>query len=91
MLSACATEGRVNGAEGSLLGRVGRYVGLSLRRWATRRTIAALENLDDEILKDIGIDRAEIPAIASQATSIAPGAYRRGTAGPLVDTTMEAV
>ena len=33
------------------------------RRWQNRRTIRAFERLDDRILEDIGISRAEIPRV----------------------------
>lgn len=39
------------------------------RRWQARRTASALQELNDEILKDIGIARDEIPAIALTATA----------------------
>jgi uncharacterized protein YjiS (DUF1127 family) len=40
-----------------------------LQRWrATQRTIAALEVLDDHLLKDIGIHRCQIGSAARQGT-----------------------
>ncbi len=48
--------------------RIRRYAGEAFSRWRARRTAAALEELDDEILKDVGISRHEIPAIALKAT-----------------------
>ena len=40
-----------------------------LRRWRARRTAAELESLDDAVLRDIGITRAEIPAVALRVTA----------------------
>jgi uncharacterized protein YjiS (DUF1127 family) len=33
----------------------------ALRRWQKRRTVRALERLDDWVLNDIGLSRGEIP------------------------------
>lgn len=33
------------------------------RQWQRRRMIAALQAMDDRLLRDIGIDRADIPRI----------------------------
>lgn len=35
-----------------------------LRWWRERRTAGALQELDDAALKDIGVHRCEIPAVA---------------------------
>jgi uncharacterized protein YjiS (DUF1127 family) len=40
---------------------ISRRVRLAVRRWQKRRTIRALERLDDWILEDLGISRGEIP------------------------------
>ena len=42
------------------------------RRWRERRTAAALHELDDATLKDLGFHRCEIPAIA-RARCAEPG------------------
>jgi uncharacterized protein YjiS (DUF1127 family) len=41
----------------------------AMRRWQAGRTAAALDRLDDDTLKDIGIARAEIPAFARRVTA----------------------
>ncbi len=44
-----------------------------LRRWgARRRTEAALSQLSDAVLRDIGIERGRIPAIAQSMAEAAP-------------------
>lgn len=43
---------------GGFLGRVWQA---AIRRWQRRRMIAALEAMDDRLLRDIGILRADIP------------------------------
>ncbi len=45
------------------LGVLRRWFQASLRRWQRRRMIAALEALDDRLLRDIGIYRGEIRRI----------------------------
>ena len=55
-----------------LLERLGRHASKSLRGWQVGRTIAALENLSDDTLMDIGIARADIPAMALRVTSPGP-------------------
>ncbi|MFO1352437.1 MAG: DUF1127 domain-containing protein [Gammaproteobacteria bacterium] len=48
------------------LSRVGEHLLTTLQRWREHRsTYQMLMALDDHILKDIGIGRSEIPAIAS--------------------------
>jgi uncharacterized protein YjiS (DUF1127 family) len=42
------------------------------RRWRERRTAAALHELDDATLKDLGLHRCEIPSIA-RARCAEPG------------------
>jgi uncharacterized protein YjiS (DUF1127 family) len=55
-----AREERARVMAGFLAGMIG-----ALRRWnARRRTEAALRNLDDRILSDIGLTRAEIRQIS---------------------------
>ena len=57
--------GRALGTAGRFLARTGvtayRRIGDAIRK---RRTIAELSRLDDHVLADIGIDRAQIPMIA---------------------------
>ena len=43
-----------------------RYLASAFQSWQRHRTIAALESLDDWMLDDIGITRAEIPLIAAE-------------------------
>jgi uncharacterized protein YjiS (DUF1127 family) len=58
--------------------RVGEHVGRGLRWWLAGRTAAALEMLGDDVLRDIGITRAEIPAVALRVTAPAvPSGTRR--------------
>lgn len=45
---------------------LGRYLASAFRSWQRNRTIAALESLDDWMLDDIGITRAEIPRVAAE-------------------------
>ena len=45
---------------------LGRYLASAFKRWQRNRTIAALESLDDWMLDDIGITRAEVPRIAAE-------------------------
>lgn len=63
------TEHRSNRIGVPLLAGLSRYASSSLRRWQARRTVAVLESLEDDILEDIGIARAEIPAIALKVTA----------------------
>lgn len=58
------SHGRVNGVRAPLLKRLGLYATRSLRRWQIGRTTDALQSLSDDMLHDIGIARADIPAIA---------------------------
>lgn len=46
-----------------------RWVGQALRRWRMRRAVAELERLDDDVLRDIGITRAQIPSLALRMTA----------------------
>lgn len=52
-----------------MMERIGGHLRRGLRRWQARRTAAALESLPEGILKDIGITRAEIPALALRVTA----------------------
>ena len=45
------------------------HLGRAVRRWQARRTAVALEMLGDDVLRDIGITRAEIPAVALRVTA----------------------
>lgn len=47
-------------------GSIRDFIAASFVRWQRHRMIAALESLDDMLLDDIGITRAEIPQIATQ-------------------------
>ena len=55
-----------------LLERLGSPRAPVLETLAGRRTIAALESLNDDTLMDIGIARADIPAMALRVTSPGP-------------------
>jgi uncharacterized protein YjiS (DUF1127 family) len=44
----------------------GRHLTSAFRRWQRNRTIAALQSLDDWMLDNIGITRAEIPRVAAE-------------------------
>ena len=60
--------------------RFGNHLRHSLHRWQARRTAAALEGLSDDLLSDIGIARADIPAVALRVTSpCQPAATRRAS------------
>ena len=60
--------GRLARAASPVLNRIGGVVGAGVEafdRWHRRRaTILELSSLDDRVLKDIGIYRADIPEIA---------------------------
>ena len=47
----------------------GAYLRRALWRWQAGRTAAALESLGDDVLRDIGITRAQIPALAVRVTA----------------------
>jgi len=62
----------------SLSASIGAAIPLWLRRWwSRRRTVAALSQLSDAVLRDIGIERGQIPAIAR---SMAAATVRRSGA-----------
>ena len=69
---------RAAGAVGRLLARGGsgayRWIAGAIRR---RRTIAELSRLDDHMLADVGIDRAQIPMIAQGLIAPSGEAPRR--------------
>jgi len=46
------------------------------RRRAQRATLFMLQSLDDRTLKDLGIDRSEIEAVASRGRERHPDRYR---------------
>jgi uncharacterized protein YjiS (DUF1127 family) len=60
-----------------LLIRLARGGDRVVRRWQVNRTAAALENLSDRLLADIGVTRSEIPEIAPRATERVPSAPAR--------------
>jgi uncharacterized protein YjiS (DUF1127 family) len=41
--------------------RIRRHAGRAFRRWQARRTASALQQLNDDILKDIGVTRGRDP------------------------------
>jgi uncharacterized protein YjiS (DUF1127 family) len=55
-----------------LLAYVWRGADRVVRKWQVNRTAAALENLSDELLRDIGVARDEIPKIALGVTERVP-------------------
>ena len=64
-----------------IMERLGSHFHQALRRWQAQRTAAALENLDDDVLRDIGITRGEIPALALRVTApVGPPAVTARTA-----------
>lgn len=50
----------------AMLGNMSRLAATIRRMWRRRRTIAILQRLDDRILNDIGIVRADIPGYADR-------------------------
>lgn len=40
-----------------------RMVGAAFRNWERRKMIATLQRMDDRLLRDIGIDRSDIPRV----------------------------
>ena len=66
----------------ALLDRLGRYATRSLRRWQIGRTTDALQSLSDDMLHDIGIARADIPAIALKVTAPEPSPERASRPRP---------
>jgi len=51
----------------SVVEAVHRFVGTAMRKYAFHKTVAELSELDNHILKDIGVDRGNIPWVAQQA------------------------
>lgn len=51
-------------------GRLRRWLRVYIGEWKYRRTIAALNELDDRSLKDIGIQRGHIKRIADRLTGV---------------------
>jgi uncharacterized protein YjiS (DUF1127 family) len=47
----------------------GNHLRRALRRWQARRIAGALDMLGDDVLRDIGMTRAEIPALALRVTA----------------------
>jgi uncharacterized protein YjiS (DUF1127 family) len=63
-----------------LVEHFGNHLRHSLRRWQAGRTAAALDGLSDELLSDVGIARADIPAVALRVTSpYQPATTRRAS------------
>lgn len=52
-----------------LVETAGSHLRRTLLHWQVGRTEAALYSLDDHVLRDIGITRAEIPAVARRVTA----------------------
>jgi uncharacterized protein YjiS (DUF1127 family) len=58
-----------SGARANLLDHIGAGVRRVMDRWLAQRMAASFERLDDAVLRDIGITRAEIPAVARRVTA----------------------
>ncbi|WP_340107414.1 DUF1127 domain-containing protein [Pikeienuella sp. HZG-20] len=54
-----------NGAVRRGAGALRRWLSATVQRWRRRKTIQALESLDDRMLADIGIHRDDIPHVAA--------------------------
>jgi len=46
---------------------VTNIAGVVMRKFAFEKTVAELAKLDDQVLKDIGVDRGHIPWVAQEA------------------------
>ncbi|HYG85281.1 MAG TPA: DUF1127 domain-containing protein [Azospirillum sp.] len=71
MLNSHATPARRRGAFATLLSLVASAVGAALYRHRARRVITHLESLDDRLLKDMGITRADLRSAATRG--VMPG------------------
>lgn len=74
MLDSHATAAPRRGALATLLSSALSAAGTMLYRYRARRVIAHLEQLDDRLLKDMGITRADLRTAAARGTM--PGAER---------------
>jgi uncharacterized protein YjiS (DUF1127 family) len=71
------------------LGHVGgeTFIHRLIRNWKARRRVARLEDYDDHILNDIGVDRqdirwaADLPLTINAALALEERAFRRRRAG----------
>ena len=68
-------------------GLLRRWLRAAVRRWKRRKLIAALEAMDDKLLRDIGVFRGDIRSIVEgfddrelNMVPLAPSADRRGRA-----------
>lgn len=79
-MQTCQTHrnhGPANGASFSAIGHLpqadgtsaGRWLKGVIRRWQRRKMIATLRALDDRMLRDIGLVRAEIPRVVEGFSS----------------------
>ncbi len=53
------------------------------RNWVARRAIASLRELDDHVLKDIGVERRDIEAAAMAPLSLSPIRLLKTTRQPV--------
>ncbi len=64
-------------------GRFNQWLTTSFRRWQKHRTTAALQQLDDRMLADIGLQREDIPSMATLLTGRERGATPRPQDGTM--------
>ena len=60
-------------------GLLGRGLRAVIRRWQRQRTIEELEQMDDRLLRDMGLYRGDIPRIFTDTDALA---LRRGWSNP---------
>jgi uncharacterized protein YjiS (DUF1127 family) len=58
-----------NATAATIAGVLGRMLASARTKWAARRTLVALGNLDDGMLKDIGLHRSEIESVALRVSA----------------------
>lgn len=59
-----------------------RWLNTAMQRWRRRKTIQALEGLDDRMLADIGIYRNDIPGVAAALNARRPRMFPAAPAAP---------
>jgi uncharacterized protein YjiS (DUF1127 family) len=60
-----------------LIDGIRRIAGVIRDRWVCSRTEVALQELDAHMLRDIGLDRSEIPSMAAEWHGIVPATRTR--------------
>ncbi|MEQ5827853.1 DUF1127 domain-containing protein [Sulfitobacter sp. 916] len=63
-------------------GKLRRWLNSVVKHWQRQRTIAALQELDDRILRDIGLYRGEISHIVREMEADASARRTAGSARP---------